>query len=498
MENAEVRTQKFTPPSQGGRVLYVDDEVENLTSFKYVFRKRYEVYTASSGDEGMKILESCAHNNREIQLVITDQRMPKMTGIEFLEKVAECFPDAIRIILTGYSDAEAMMQAINVGRVYRYITKPWKKNELQVNIDNALGAYRLKKQNELLIKNLKQKNRELKQSEEKFSLAFYIAPVAMSMIEVESSMLSDVNQSFEDLVGQKKEQLVGKGIEELSYWGSKVERERVMGIIRSEGRLFNFEHQFLTSDKKIRIVRTSTLTIEIKDKPHYFSLHQDITEERRAEERIIATILETEDKERTRMAHELHDGMGQHLTVASLNFDVIRNEIKTLDERSQEMFKKGMDFLTKAISDSRHMAHNLMPKTVSDFGYVSAVEDLLTGIQGVNGMDIDFFHNLGEQRLKESMENGLFRITQEALNNILKHAEANKVTLQLMKYEDMVILTVEDNGKGFEPDKPGGFGLNSMSTRTKAISGELSIDSHLGRGTNITVQVPLKNENHLL
>ena len=101
-------------------ILYVDDEENNLTSFKATFRKYYNVYTAQSGREGMNILRE-----HDIKVVITDQRMPEMTGVQFLEAIIHEFPFTIRMILTGFSDIESIIKAINTGRVYRYITKPW-------------------------------------------------------------------------------------------------------------------------------------------------------------------------------------------------------------------------------------------------------------------------------------------------------------------------------------------------------------------------------------
>lgn len=98
-----------------------------------------------------------------IQLIITDQRMPQMTGIQFLEKVIPDYPDCIRMILTGFSDIEAIIQAINTGRVYRYITKPWNKEELKINIDKALETYHLRDLNRKLIEDLKEANQTLEQ-----------------------------------------------------------------------------------------------------------------------------------------------------------------------------------------------------------------------------------------------------------------------------------------------------------------------------------------------
>jgi len=139
-------------------ILYVDDEEHNLTSFNSTFRRDYEIHLASSGQMGLEIMK-----NHDIHLVITDQRMPDMTGIEFLEKIVPDYPDCIRIVMTGFSDMDAIIQAINKGRIYHYISKPWNRKELKLTMDRALEVYNLKQQNRTLVEDLRQANQNLEQ-----------------------------------------------------------------------------------------------------------------------------------------------------------------------------------------------------------------------------------------------------------------------------------------------------------------------------------------------
>lgn len=117
-------------------VLYVDDEENNLISFKATFRIKFKVFIALSGDEAIKLLEK-----EKIEIIITDQRMPNMTGVEFLEKVLVSHPDQMRILLTGYTDMGAVVEAINKGKIYHYLTKPWNEEELEMTIRRAHEAY---------------------------------------------------------------------------------------------------------------------------------------------------------------------------------------------------------------------------------------------------------------------------------------------------------------------------------------------------------------------
>lgn len=118
-------------------ILYVDDEENNLFSFKATFRLKYNVYTALSGDEGIKILKEVPN----IEILITDQKMPNMTGVEFLESIIPDFPDPMRILLTGYADLSATIDAVNKGKIFHYLNKPWKEEELDATIQKAYKVY---------------------------------------------------------------------------------------------------------------------------------------------------------------------------------------------------------------------------------------------------------------------------------------------------------------------------------------------------------------------
>jgi response regulator RpfG family c-di-GMP phosphodiesterase len=130
-------------------VLYVDDEENNLFSFKATFRIKYQVLTAISGEEALKILEQ-----KPVHVIITDQRMPEMTGVEFLEKVLVKYPDPMRILLTGYADMGAVVDAVNKGKIFHYLAKPWNEEELDMTIIRAYDKYlekiELKEMNEKL------------------------------------------------------------------------------------------------------------------------------------------------------------------------------------------------------------------------------------------------------------------------------------------------------------------------------------------------------------
>jgi response regulator RpfG family c-di-GMP phosphodiesterase len=139
-------------------ILYVDDELNNLSSFKATFRRYYTIYTASSASEGKKILDE---NLADINIIITDQRMPETTGVEFLTSIIEKYPEPIRVLLTGYSDIQAVIDAVNKGHIYQYISKPWQEAHLKLIIEKAYEVFSLRAENKQLIKSLLRANEQL-------------------------------------------------------------------------------------------------------------------------------------------------------------------------------------------------------------------------------------------------------------------------------------------------------------------------------------------------
>lgn len=135
-------------------ILFVDDERDNVEALERIFRKKYSCLKATSGTEALRLLK--AH---DVSIIISDQRMPEMTGVEMLEKSLALRPEAVRILLTGYTDIESVIAAVNSGQIYRYITKPWDPRDLEVTVQRAVEHYEMTQE-------LKRKNEELKSLDE--------------------------------------------------------------------------------------------------------------------------------------------------------------------------------------------------------------------------------------------------------------------------------------------------------------------------------------------
>ncbi len=137
-------------------VLYIDDEPNNIVSFKAAFRRVFTIFSAESAEDGKKVLEQ-----ENIHVILSDQRMPKTTGIEFFQSILETHPDPIRILITGYTDINAVIDAINLGQVYKYLTKPWIEEEVKTSIRNSFEVYDLRTKNKELTQKLMEANEKL-------------------------------------------------------------------------------------------------------------------------------------------------------------------------------------------------------------------------------------------------------------------------------------------------------------------------------------------------
>ncbi|MDH4284276.1 MAG: response regulator [Gallionellaceae bacterium] len=151
-------TQPSPATNAGFTLLFVDDEANILSSLKRLFRPHgYHIFTAESGAQGLEIMGQAA-----VDLVISDMRMPGMGGAQFLEKVKEKWPDAIRILLTGYSEISSTIEAINKGQIYRYISKPWEDNDIVLTVKYALHQKQLEREKLRLEELTRKQNEELK------------------------------------------------------------------------------------------------------------------------------------------------------------------------------------------------------------------------------------------------------------------------------------------------------------------------------------------------
>ncbi len=216
------------------------------------------------------------------------------------------------------------------------------------------------------------------------------------------------------------------------------------------------------------------------------------------QEEATRAVMIAEERERRRIAADLHDGVGQTLSAALMHIDRI-HELYADNTTAKLSSGKVVSLLTESYDDIRSLSHRMMPRTLLKQGLPQALKELLDKIDG--GRITVALEMFGlEQRLPEQVETILYRIIQEALHNVIKHANASSLSVQLTKDDEDLLLNIEDNGKGFDIhtlDHSEGIGIKNLYSRISLLGGTAEIDSMPGKGTLISVCIPVANIKRL-
>ncbi len=210
------------------------------------------------------------------------------------------------------------------------------------------------------------------------------------------------------------------------------------------------------------------------------------------ERKTFLAITEGEEKERIRLSKELHDGLGQILSTARMNVNALDGE---LEEEDVEIWQTSLKLIDEAVVEVRNVSHALMPSALVQLGLIPAISQICDQINAAGKIKVEFSENGDFRNWPDSMKISVFRIVQEVLNNMVKHAEASAIRVSLKFNEPYLQLNIEDNGKGFDLDKietSKGIGWKNIKSRVNLLRGELEIDSEIGKGTSIALK--LKNE----
>lgn len=201
-------------------------------------------------------------------------------------------------------------------------------------------------------------------------------------------------------------------------------------------------------------------------------------------------IIEAEEKERIRIARELHDGIGQQLSAAKMNLSAFEPSI---NKEHQDTYHHLITLVDDAVKEIRTISHNMMPNALLRSGLSSAVREFVNKLSTTDAFKIDLQIVGLNTRLEHSAETVLYRVIQECVSNIIKHAEASHINIQLIKHDAHLNMLIEDNGKGFDTKHIEGFegiGLKNILSRVQYLNGTVDFDSMPGRGTTISVDIP--------
>jgi signal transduction histidine kinase len=207
---------------------------------------------------------------------------------------------------------------------------------------------------------------------------------------------------------------------------------------------------------------------------------------------LVRRVVEAQEQERTRVARELHDETGQALTSILLGLKALDDTLESGESRSAMALLRTL--VVSTLQDVRKLAVELRPSALDDFGLVAALERLVAIFRERSDLDVDLETRVGDDRLPAEIETTLYRIVQEALSNIGRHAGARRVSILLIRSGSSVTAVVEDDGQGFRPEdvRPQGLGLVGMRERVGLVDGRLVIESALGKGTTLAVEIPLR------
>lgn len=260
-------------------------------------------------------------------------------------------------------------------------------------------------------------------------------------------------------------------------WVPLLARGKAIGVLMALDRL-EYDPRF--SDADVRVAETFADRAAVA-----VDLSQRVARD------TVRRIIETQELERRRLARELHDETAQALTSILLGLKRIEDVAESQDARAALSALRGA--VVAALQDVRRLAVELRPRVLDDLGLVAALERLTSGVSEQSGMAVELEANLGDARLPEEIETVLYRVIQEALNNVLKHAGAKHVSVVVSRKDGSVTAVVEDDGRGFVKPQSGdqGVGLLGMGERLALVDGRLTVESREGAGTTVVAEVPL-------
>jgi signal transduction histidine kinase len=469
------------------RILIVEDSL----IVAYHLRKTLETegYSVlgieSTGEEALQSIQ-----RQSPELVMMDIMLAgKMDGVETAMQVRSRFHIPV-VFLTALSDTDTIQRA-KITEPFGYITKPFEDREIFTVIEMALYKHAIEM--------------KLRQSEEKYLST--VRAISDAVITVDQNFrIAYCNPSALNMLGKSLELVQGSYVFEImllkdSGTGDfpvnpfQVVYNAVPGntlpsnlcLMANDGREIPIEGSISPVIDSKGVI--TGLLIIFKDISQKLS-HEKLLKE--FEKKHMAAILEGQEQERSRIAKDLHDGLGQTLTALKMNIRLSR-----LDEKYAQSLYRLID---EATQESIRISENILPAKLKDFDLATCLKSLCNGINSASLIPVSF-ESLGQPaRIEQNEKVNLYRITQEAVNNAMKHSQAESISVQLNEDDDFIQLTIEDDGKGFSLgnaiDQTVHHGLANMRERAEIMGGTLTIESDENRGTLIIVEVPLNSNKH--
>ncbi len=348
----------------------------------------------------------------------------------------------------------------------------------------------LNEQLNLLVKNFKELKTEISQRD--VFRGGYFDTMINGLVVHRKMEILDVNRALCEITGYSEEEM-----KQLSLDRVLIPHESLTGEISdSMSRLYYRSMCFAKNRQKFP-VDIQMSCIQLGQKYIQISIVRDLREKREIEEELqserarrMKAMFDGQEMERRRLAKEIHDGLGQSLIAIRL---LIEGKIALSSEVDKNALEKIRTLIDRTIDDARLMSNNLMPSVLHEFGFVTALRQLCDHVRQSTLIKVSFEAECSKFMLSTIQTVYLFRIAQEAINNIIKHSGATELTVTITQTENILTFIIGDNGKGIQNEKlkqGDGNGLFNIRERVQLLRGEIDIQSEPGKGTKIKISVP--------
>ncbi len=390
---------------------------------------------------------------------------------------------------------------------------------LEARPAHDLGPFLLEEKNlinslaEMLSSALSRKSAQqaLRLSEERFAKAFQASPEPISIYRHRDGFLLEVNERWTAVYGYSRQEAVGRTSLELNLVKPEV-RQGLRRFLEEQGSIRDFEIEFKTKQGDIRYINLSAEQLVINNEPCDIYLHRDITERKLADEQLLASreqlralserLRRAKEEEGIRIAREIHDELGSALTSLKwslMRFDKVYSEAgnSLAHSNQREEIDEMVRLVDGTINTVRRIASELRPGVLDDLGLVAAIEWHAQQFQEHTGIVCRFDSSIENVDLNREQATTVFRIFQEAITNILRHAQATKVNVLIEEEEGEFVLEIRDNGRGIlESEKSGtrSLGLLGMRERAHSVGGRIEINGITGKGTVIIVRLLVQDD----
>jgi PAS domain S-box-containing protein len=346
---------------------------------------------------------------------------------------------------------------------------------------------------------------KLRESEEKYRSSFENDSDAVMIFDTETLQIEDANRSTLNLYGYSKDEFLALTVEDISNEKEKT-RAIVQKILENNPEFTRVPiAYFIKKDGTVFPGEISAATFISKGRKKIIGAVRDITDRKRAEEKIHSLtheLIKAQETERLMIARYLHDQVAQDLSTLKIRCETLFDGQPPVSEKIKQKVSEMSDILQGSITAVRDLSYDLRPPGMDHLGLARTIFQYCEEFSNSQGLNLDF-HAAGidDLRLDYDIEINLYRLVQEALNNVRQHAQASAVTVRLVASYPNIILRIEDNGLGFDVEgrviraaSEKRMGLDSMQERVGLLNGDLKIQSRLGEGTKIIIEVPIREQ----